>query len=51
MKTFHNMVTPPPYCLYEIPILIFSRFFEGHIFLNKRYEIRLTPPLFVNFFS
>ena len=45
MKTFHKMVTPPPpYCFYEILILIFSRFFRGITFLNKRYEIRVTPP-------
>ena len=44
-KLFIKWWPPPsPYCFYEILILIFSRFFEGHIFLNKRYEIRLTPP-------
>ena len=36
MKTFNKMVTPaPPYCFYEILILIFFSLFEGHIFLNK----------------
>ena len=47
MTTFHKIVTPPPplYCFYEILMLIFSRFFEGHIFLNKRYEIRLWDVL------
>ena len=45
MKYFHKTVPPPPpYCIYEILIQI-SPLILGHLlFLNKRYEIRLTPP-------
>ena len=43
MKTFHEMVTPP-YCFYEILIQKFDRISGTYVFLNKRYEIQLTPP-------
>ena len=36
---------PPPYCFYEILIQKFDRISGTYVFLNKRYEIRLTPPL------
>ena len=44
MKKFHKTVTPPPYCFYEILIQKFDRISGTYVFLNKRYEIRLTPP-------
>ena len=49
MKKFHKMGTPPPYCFYEILIQKFDRISGTYVFLNKRYEIRLTPP-FVKIF-
>ena len=44
MKKFHKTVTPPPYCFYEILIQNFDRISSTYVVLNKRYEIRLTPP-------
>ena len=44
MKKFHKTVTPPPVLLYEILIQKFDRISGTYVFLNKRYEIRLTPP-------
>ena len=35
---------PPPYCFYEILILILPLILGYLLFLNKRYEIQLTPP-------
>ena len=43
MKKFHKTVTPPLYCFYEILIQKFDRISSTYVFLNKRYEIRLTP--------
>ena len=50
MKKFHKTVTPPLYCFYEILIQNFDRILSTYVVLNKRYEIRLTPPPFVKKF-
>ena len=43
-NTFINGDPPPPYCIYEILIQILPLILGYLLFLNKRYEIRLTPP-------
>ena len=52
MKKFHKTgPPPPPYCFYEILIQKFDRISGTYVFLNKRYEIRLTssPPFVKKF--
>ena len=43
-KVSQNGDPSPPYCFYEILIQKFDRISGTYVFLNKRYEIRLTPP-------
>ena len=50
MKYFHKTVTPPhPYCIYEILIQIFYRFFYTRAFLRK--AIIQKIPEFYEIFS
>ena len=45
MKKFHKMVTPPPRTAFMKSLFrTLTVFLSTYIFLNKRYEIRLTPP-------
>ena len=45
MKTFHKMVTPPPRTAFMKSLFrTFTVFLNTYAVLNKRYEIRLTPP-------
>ena len=46
MKKFHKTVTPtPPESIQKVDCISGT-----YVFLNKRYEIQLTPPPFVKFF-
>ena len=45
MKTFHKTATPPPRTAFMKSLFgIFDRISGTYVVLNKRYEIRLTPP-------
>ena len=45
MKKFHKMVTPPPCTAFMKSLFrTLTVFLNTHAVLNKRYEIRLTPP-------
>ena len=51
MKTFHKTAAPPPRAAFMKSLFrIFDRISGTYGFLNKRYEIRLTPPPFVKKF-
>ena len=45
MKKFHKTATPPPRTAFMKSLFrIFDRISGTYVVLNKRYEIRLTPP-------